>query len=97
MEALLSEDDSPGWVDLEIIRKVQDAIALLPPQMADIFKQKYLFGRKYHEIASLNCISENTVKTQLKRAKDRMRKILVNPGLLQFIIYFFSVNSILNK
>lgn len=85
LEALLNEDDSPGWVDLEIIQKVQDAISQLPPQMAELFKQKYLFGRKYYEIAEINQISENTVKTQLKRAKEKMRKILLESTSLKFL------------
>lgn len=85
LEALLSEDDSPGWVDLEIIKKVQDAMAQLPPQMGELFKQKYLFGRKLQEIAEINNISENTVKTQLKRAKEKMRKILLNSTSLKFL------------
>jgi RNA polymerase sigma-70 factor (ECF subfamily) len=86
LEALLNEDDSPGWVDLEILKKVQDAMAELPPQMAELFKQKYLFGRKYHEIAEINNISENTVKTQLKRAKEKMRKILLRTTTLSFFL-----------
>jgi RNA polymerase sigma-70 factor (family 1) len=86
LEALLNEDDSPGWPDLEIIKKAQDAIARLPPQMAELFKQKYLFGRKYHEIAEINNISENTVKTQLKRAKEKLRNTLLETGSLRFIL-----------
>ena len=86
LEALLNENDSPGWVDLEILKKVQDAIAELPPQMAELFKQKYLLGRKYHEIAEINNISENTVKTQLKRAKEKMRKILLKSTALSFFL-----------
>lgn len=84
MEALFNEDDSPGWVDPEIIKKVQEAIDLLPPQMGELFKQKYLLGRKLQEIAKINQISENTVKTQLKRAKEKMRKILMETSSLQF-------------
>lgn len=86
-EALLNEDDSSSWADVEIIRKVQEAIAQLPPQMAELFKQKYLFGRKYHEIAEINNISENTVKTQLKRGKDRMRKLMLEPSLLRLLFF----------
>lgn len=78
LEAMLNEDDSAGWVDQEILKKVQDAIVMLPPQMGELFKQKYLFGRKVNEIAELNHISENTVKTQLKRAKDKLRMALIN-------------------
>jgi len=84
LEALLNEDDSPGWVDLEITKKVQEAIAQLPPQMGELFKQKYLFGRKLHDIAEINNISENTVKTQLKRAKEKMRKLLLDSTSLKF-------------
>jgi RNA polymerase sigma-70 factor (ECF subfamily) len=92
LEAMLNEEDSHGWVDLEVLEKVKTAIAQLPPQMGELFKQKYLFGRKYHEIAEINHISENTVKTQLKRAKEKMRKILLdNPTLrLLFFFCFFS-------
>ena len=61
-------------------------MAELPPQMAELFKQKYLFGRKYHEIAEINNISENTVKTQLKRAKEKMRKILLRTTTLSFFL-----------
>lgn len=85
-EALLNEDDSPGWVDLEIIKNVQDAIAMLPPQMAELVKQKYLLGRKCREIAELNNISENTVKTQLKRAKEKMHKMLLDSTALRFFL-----------
>jgi len=84
LEALLNEDDSPGWVDLEITKKVQEAIAQLPPQMGELFKQKYLFGRKLHDIAEINNISENTVKTQLRRAKEKMRKLLLDSTSLKF-------------
>ncbi len=86
LEALLNEDDSPGWVDIEIIAKVQEAIAQLPPQMGELFKQKYLFGRKLQEIAEINNISENTVKTQLRRAKEKMRKLLLDSTSLKFLL-----------
>jgi len=86
LEALLNEDDSPGWVDLEILNKIQEAIAQLPAQMGELFKQKYLYGRKLQEIAEINNISENTVKTQLQRAKEKMRKILLNSTSLKFFL-----------
>lgn len=91
MEALLNEDDSPGWVDPEILKRIQEAILQLPPQMAELFKQKYLFGRKIHEIAELNNISENTVKTQLKRAKEKMRLTFANSISFWFFIVVIKV------
>ncbi len=84
VEALLNEDDSPGWVDLEILNKIQEAIAKLPTQMGELFKQKYMYGRKLSEIAEINNISENTVKTQLQRAKEKMRKMLLESTSLKF-------------
>jgi RNA polymerase sigma-70 factor (ECF subfamily) len=84
IEALLNEDDSPGWVDLEILNKIQEAIAQLPEQMGELFKQKYLYGRKLQEIAEINNISENTVKTQIQRAKEKMRKMLLKSTSLKF-------------
>jgi RNA polymerase sigma-70 factor (ECF subfamily) len=69
---------------LEITQKIQDAITKLPPQMGELFKQKYLFGRKVHDIAEINNLSENTVKTQLKRAKEKMRKMLLDSSSLRF-------------
>ena len=82
LEARVNEDDVADVADVEIIRKVGDAMAKLPPQMAELFKQKYLMGQKCHEIATNNHISENTVKTQLKRAKEKMRRTLLisNPS-----------------
>lgn len=88
MEALLNGDDSPEHVDVEIIREVQVAIAKLPPQMAELFKQKYLFGRKCQEIAKTNQISENTVKTQLKRAKEKMRQTLMDNNVVKAYFTF---------
>lgn len=88
MEALLNGDDSPEHVDVEILREVQVAIAKLPPQMAELFKQKYLFGRKCQEIAKTNQISENTVKTQLKRAKEKMRQALMDNSVVKAYFTF---------
>jgi len=53
--------------------------------MAEIFKSKYLEGKKIAEIAQLHHISENTVKTQLKRAKEKLRKVLIKSTLLNFL------------
>ncbi len=52
--------------------------------MAELFKQKYLDGKKYHELARLHGISENTVKTQLQRAKEKLRKTLIDSTSVKF-------------
>jgi len=58
----------------------------LPLHMAEIVKLKYLDGKKLKEIAQINQITENTVKTQLLRAKGKLRKILVETTSLNFFL-----------
>lgn len=85
IEGLLNQETSTEFEDPKIIVQINDAIGKLPEQMAKIFKLKYLEGRKIREIAEINQISENTVKTQLQRAKDKLRMILVESTNLKFI------------
>jgi len=56
--------------------RLNSAINKLPDKMAQIFKLKYLESKKQKEIAASLHISENTVKTQLSRAKEKLRKLL---------------------
>lgn len=86
LEAALNDDDSSDWIDPEISFKIQEAIDKLPPQMAELFKQKYFEGKKYRELAELHDISENTVKTQLQRAKEKLRAILLDSTSLRFFL-----------
>lgn len=84
IESQLNQENYTDFQDPEIIGKLNQAIAQLPDQMAVIFKLKYLEGKKIREIAQENRISENTVKTQLQRAKDKLRKILVKNSSITF-------------
>jgi RNA polymerase sigma-70 factor (family 1) len=56
--------------------RLNSAINKLPDKMAEIVKLKYLESKKQKEIAASLHISENTVKTQLSRAKEKLRKLL---------------------
>ena len=85
LEALLNQDDYEDLQDPEIIIRINAAIAQLPEQMAGIVKLKYLEGKKLKEIALIKQISENTVKTQLQRAKEKLRKILIESTSLKFL------------
>ena len=58
--------------------KVRNAIDSLPEQMSIIVKMKYLEEKKQKEIAKALNISESTVKTQLSRGRDKLRKLLYN-------------------
>jgi RNA polymerase sigma-70 factor (family 1) len=84
IEALINLENTDEIEDPEIILQINHAIEQLPEQMRAIFKLKYLEGKKLSEIAMINQISENTVKTQLLRAKEKLRKSLYNATLLMF-------------
>ena len=86
IEALLNQEDADSLEDPEIILQISDAIAKLPEQMAGVFQLRYLEGKKLREIARVKQISENTVKTQLQRAKDKLRKILLETTSVKFIL-----------
>jgi RNA polymerase sigma-70 factor (ECF subfamily) len=83
---MLNDDDSAAWVDPEIISQIERSIEKLPPRMASLFRLKYLEGKKYREIATEKNISENTVKTQVQRAKEKLRNLLLESTSLNFFL-----------
>jgi RNA polymerase sigma-70 factor (family 1) len=85
-ENIMNNDDSTNWLDPEIISYVEEAIEKLPPRMASILRLKYLDGKKYREIAIQKNISENTVKTQIQRAKEKLRSLIFNSTSLKFLL-----------
>lgn len=70
----------------ELAQIINGAISNLPPQMAKIFRAKYNDGLQMKEIASSLGISENTVKTQLKRARVQLRQQLSKASFLHFYL-----------
>jgi RNA polymerase sigma-70 factor (ECF subfamily) len=85
IEAMLNQKDYEELQDPEIVLEIQTSINQLPGQMANIFKLKYLENKKITEIARINGISENTVKTQLQRAKNKLRKLLIETTSIYFL------------
>lgn len=85
IEALLNQYKSDEYHDAEILSKISAAVALLPTHMANIFRLRYLEGKKIAEIANIHEITENTVKTHLKRAKEKLRKSLIKNTLIKFL------------
>ena len=84
-EAMLRMDPVEG--DEENIEKyIRLALNRLPDKMARIFELKYLQGKKLKEIAERLNISENTVKTQLRRAKARLREVLSQAPSLDVLL-----------
>ncbi|MCX6229454.1 MAG: RNA polymerase sigma-70 factor [Bacteroidia bacterium] len=86
LETQLNYENHSDAPDPEVILKINAAIAQLPPQMSEIFRLKYLEGKKLKEIASLSQVSENTIKTQLQRAKDKIRRILGKSNAIKLIL-----------
>lgn len=68
----------------ELSKKINDSIASLPEEMQKIFRLKYIDGLMVKEIAEQLTISENTVKTQLKRAKTKLRVKLARASFIYF-------------
>lgn len=60
----------------ELGQHLLEATASLPAQCKIIFEMVYIDGKKYQEVADELGLSINTIKTQLKRAIDKMRLIL---------------------
>jgi RNA polymerase sigma-70 factor (family 1) len=73
IESLYAIKEDDPTEQPEILNKITTAIEQLPKQMAEIFRLKFVEGKKVLEIASEKDISENTVKKQLQRAKDKIR------------------------
>jgi len=86
LEASLSSNDSSLLQDPDIIDQIHQALESLPKEMRDIFKMKYLKGAKTKEIASLKKISSNTVKTQLQRAREKLKKRLIETTSINFFL-----------
>jgi RNA polymerase sigma-70 factor, ECF subfamily len=60
----------------ELLDALDAAINTLPPKCREIFRLAKLDGLSYQEIAELEQISVNTVKTQLQRALKTLSKVL---------------------
>jgi RNA polymerase sigma-70 factor (ECF subfamily) len=86
VEASLDCDDPDFFEEADLNREVEQAIESLPDQMKELFLLKYQEGKRVREIAGIKGISENTVKTQLLRAKEKLRKKLLDNTSL---IFFF--------
>lgn len=84
LEAILNQNSTEELQDPDLIIQINAALSKLPKKMAEIIKLRFQEGKKIAEIAQMKQVSENTVKTQLQRAKDKLRKILVKSTSLKF-------------
>ena len=77
-EGILNSDNLESDNDLkeDLIKKIITVLDLLPRKMKEIVKMKYLQNKKHRQIAESLSITENTVNTQLTRAKKKLRNLL---------------------
>lgn len=66
-------------------QEVMEVVETFPQNMHEIFRLKYFSNYTYDEIASELKISVNTVKTQLKRAKKKLK--FIAPLLYWIFLY----------
>ena len=85
VEASLN-DSNVDLDDSELLQKIDAAIKALPPKMGEIFRLKYLEEKSIRDIATQLDISENTIKTQILRAKDKLRGSLRKSVGLNFLL-----------
>jgi RNA polymerase sigma-70 factor, ECF subfamily len=64
---------------LELRDQLEKAIGMLPLEQRFLISAHYFGGRQYQELADILGIPMGTVKTQLHRAKARLR-LLLEPG-----------------
>jgi RNA polymerase sigma factor (sigma-70 family) len=65
-----------SYSDLELRDRLNKALARLPHDTRFLITAHYLSGRKYEELADVLGVPLGTVKTQLHRAKRRLRELL---------------------
>ncbi len=76
MEGLLNSETLEATVDDVETDRALRALDLLPDKMQEIVRLKYIEQLKQREIADQLGITENTIKTQLQRAKKKLRDML---------------------
>ena len=65
---------------LELQEAVEAALASLPPEQSEVFWLKEKSGLTLAEIADLTGVSENTVKSRLRYALEKIRAHLTQQG-----------------
>lgn len=86
VDGILQSGDDIELFDVQLIETIKKSIDELPEQMARIFKMKLIENKKRDEIADELNISINTVKTQLQRAKTKLREKLLDQTKLYFFL-----------
>ncbi|MCG8580828.1 MAG: RNA polymerase sigma-70 factor [Bacteroidales bacterium] len=86
MDGMLQTDDEVEYFDPQIMVDIKTSINELPEQMAKVFTMKMIDGETRESIAQELGVSVNTVKTQLQRAKKKLREKLLDKTNLLFFL-----------
>jgi RNA polymerase sigma-70 factor (ECF subfamily) len=74
--ARLASNTDRQFGDLELRDRLEKAIARLPPNYRLLIAAHYLDGVRYEDLADALRLPLGTVKTQLHRAKQQLRRLL---------------------
>lgn len=66
----------PQFGDLELRDRLEKAVARLPPNYRFVIAAHYLEGVRYEDLAEALQLPLGTIKTQLHRAKQQLRRLL---------------------
>jgi RNA polymerase sigma-70 factor, ECF subfamily len=81
---LAAEDPSPERAaDGALLRpKLEAALAALPPEQREVFLLREHAGLRFHEIAEVTGVAENTVKSRMRYALEALRAKLEALGVV---------------
>ncbi len=86
LDAYMTTHTEEELMDPELVKEVKGALDQLPAGMKRIFRLKYVHGLSMQEIAEDLDISVSTVKTQLGRARKKLRLLLFDRTMLWFFL-----------
>ena len=69
-------DPEQNFIEVDLIRRIEESIASLPPKRREIFRLSREQGMKYKEIAEALNLSEKTVEAQMGLALKHLRNEL---------------------
>ncbi len=64
----------------EIMRELDNALQVLPPEDKETFMRFYFYGQKSSEIAIIMNTAEGTVRSRLSRTREKLRRELKDRG-----------------
>lgn len=73
-----AHDPERSAIGSRLEREIQDALAALPDDQLEVFLLRELAGLPFSEIAEISETSENTVKSRMRYALEKLQKALLS-------------------